>query len=283
MSGELGAAIQGGTQLLGSLFSNASRARQNRKSRVWANAMYDKQYNDSIAFWNMQNEYNTPEAQMQRFKEAGLNPNLIYGQGNSGNAGAPSMPTPQRPSFTPGDYSGVSSAGAGALAGYLNLELAQAKYDNLKAQNTVLLEEGALKSAQRITEISKGARAGLDYNLERELYEINAEARKENLRQMKIQNQYQLNEDERRAAMTGASLRESAQKVLNMRLEGSRLKAATSDLWKSSQLKQMDIELRKMGINPNAPMYMQMLGRALNELSSGAGQGAWQSFKNWFK
>lgn len=30
------------------------------------------------------NAYNTPAAQMQRFKDAGLNPNLIYGHGSSG-------------------------------------------------------------------------------------------------------------------------------------------------------------------------------------------------------
>ena len=35
-----------------------------------------------------QNEYNTPAMQMQRFAEAGLNPNLIYGQGNNGNLSA---------------------------------------------------------------------------------------------------------------------------------------------------------------------------------------------------
>lgn len=41
-----------------------------------------------IRFWNMQNEYNKPVNQMKRFEEAGLNPNLIYTQGNAGNAGA---------------------------------------------------------------------------------------------------------------------------------------------------------------------------------------------------
>lgn len=34
----------------------------------------------------MQNEYNDPESQMERYKEAGLNPHLIYGQGTPGNA-----------------------------------------------------------------------------------------------------------------------------------------------------------------------------------------------------
>ncbi|WP_139366091.1 hypothetical protein [Elizabethkingia meningoseptica] len=39
--------------------------------------------------WNRNNEYNTPLAQMQRLKDAGLNPNLMYGQGTTGNSSAP--------------------------------------------------------------------------------------------------------------------------------------------------------------------------------------------------
>lgn len=44
-----------------------------------------------VNMWNKQNEYNTPDMQMQRLKEAGLNPNLIYGSGqaSAGNADAP--------------------------------------------------------------------------------------------------------------------------------------------------------------------------------------------------
>lgn len=34
-------------------------------------------------------DYNTPQMQMQRFQEAGLNPALIYGQGNPGNQSQP--------------------------------------------------------------------------------------------------------------------------------------------------------------------------------------------------
>lgn len=44
---------------------------------------YKYQLKNNIALWNMNNAYNTPKAQMERFKEAGLNPNLIYGQTNT--------------------------------------------------------------------------------------------------------------------------------------------------------------------------------------------------------
>jgi hypothetical protein len=51
----------------------------------------------NIKFWEMQNAYNTPKAQMGRLKDAGLNPNLIYGSNaNTGIAGSvsPSKASP---------------------------------------------------------------------------------------------------------------------------------------------------------------------------------------------
>lgn len=47
---------------------NAFNAQEAEKNRQWQEQMVDKQ-----------NAYNSPSAQMQRFADAGLNPNLIYG------------------------------------------------------------------------------------------------------------------------------------------------------------------------------------------------------------
>lgn len=51
-------------------------------------AKYNNEYNYWL--WHQQNEYNTPAAQMQRAREAGLNPNVIAGNVSSGNAASPS-------------------------------------------------------------------------------------------------------------------------------------------------------------------------------------------------
>lgn len=50
---------------------------------VGLNNQYD------LAKWQLENAYNSPLEQMKRFKDAGLNPNLIYGNGSAsaGNAG----------------------------------------------------------------------------------------------------------------------------------------------------------------------------------------------------
>lgn len=85
-----GAAVSGGFGLIGQALNYAF----NKKLAAQQN-----QYN--LDMWKMQADYNSPQAQMQRFKDAGLNPNLIYGQGSNGNmSSAPEMVTPQAPEIS---------------------------------------------------------------------------------------------------------------------------------------------------------------------------------------
>lgn len=56
---------------------------------VMQQATAEQQNAFNVAMWNAENEYNTPANQMRRFQDAGLNPNLIYGQQNTA-ASAPS-------------------------------------------------------------------------------------------------------------------------------------------------------------------------------------------------
>lgn len=70
-----GAAAGGLMDGIGSLFTIGAQKRA-------ASTAYKRQNE----FWDRQNAYNTPKAQMQRLKDAGLNPALMYGQGNTGNA-----------------------------------------------------------------------------------------------------------------------------------------------------------------------------------------------------
>lgn len=58
------------------------------------------QFLQNQKMFNMANAYNSPLQQMERFKQAGLNPNLIYGQGTPGNA--PNvLPQYRAPEFQP--------------------------------------------------------------------------------------------------------------------------------------------------------------------------------------
>jgi ribosomal protein L25 (general stress protein Ctc) len=66
---------------------------QNQNQNAQANLQHSRslqamQYQNkwNLQQWRRNNRYNSPAAQMARFKKAGLNPHLIYGQGTPGNA-----------------------------------------------------------------------------------------------------------------------------------------------------------------------------------------------------
>lgn len=83
----LNAIIGGVTSLFG---SGAAYKGQKDTNRTNIRLAQEGREHD-LNMWNLQNAYNTPEMQMQRLKEAGLNPNLMYGSGqaSTGNADAP--------------------------------------------------------------------------------------------------------------------------------------------------------------------------------------------------
>lgn len=108
--GQDGAGGSGGGDLLGALiqtggalyqgYHDRKTAKRNTDATIAANkSEAELAYQRSIEEWNRQNLYNSPEQQMLRYSEAGLNPNLIYGQGNSGNASSPPSYQPARQQY----------------------------------------------------------------------------------------------------------------------------------------------------------------------------------------
>lgn len=92
-------------------------------------------YQNQVKLIDKQNEYNTPAAQMQRFADAGLNPNLIYGMGNNGNQ-------PASGSIAPVDFSTASREAKMQMLNY-KVDLAQ------KQAQINLLDKQANESDER--------------------------------------------------------------------------------------------------------------------------------------
>jgi len=66
---------------------------QNEANKAEAKRAYER----DVDMWNRMNQYNAPKMQMKRYQEAGLNPNMIYGQGTPGNA--TQLPKYQKPNM----------------------------------------------------------------------------------------------------------------------------------------------------------------------------------------
>lgn len=146
----IGAGIGAGANFLGGFFNNRANQIENERSRQWSLDQYNRQKQDNLDFWHQQNSYNSPEAQMSRFKDAGLNPNLIYGRGQSGNAGSITAPSASTPSFNPSVY----NKQAESVSQFLNIQNQQLQNNNLKAQNDAIIENTILTKAKVLDQIT---------------------------------------------------------------------------------------------------------------------------------
>jgi hypothetical protein len=145
------AAIQASSQVAGQAVNAMSVAKSSKKDREFMEHMYQIQNTDALTNWNRQNEYNSPQAQMRRFKEAGLNPNLIYGQQN---VAAPIKSSDfkeyKRTPVTvdPGQIGDTVNT-------YFNVMKQKAEMDNMKKQQEVADSLIKLNQAKALTEAER--------------------------------------------------------------------------------------------------------------------------------
>lgn len=123
----LSAGIGFGSSVAGGFLGGLFNANQAKKNRAFQERMYDKQVEDNIKFWNMQNEYNLPSAQLQRLRDAGLNPLLMYGEGGVQNVANSAVQSGQAPSGA------QASTNFNTRVDFANLALLHAQIKNMEA------------------------------------------------------------------------------------------------------------------------------------------------------
>lgn len=75
--------IGAGIDFVSGLGSSIFGMNQARKNRAFQERMYNKQVEDNLRFWNLNNDYNLPINVLKRLEDAGLNPLLMYEGGAS--------------------------------------------------------------------------------------------------------------------------------------------------------------------------------------------------------
>lgn len=268
----IGPIIQGATALVGQGANAASQGAMNRKQRKFTEKMYQRQRDDSISDWNKQNEYNHPSAQMARLREAGLNPNLVYGNGADVTA------QPVR-SSSPGSWNAkapeVDMRFVGdSLMNYQNIKMQEAQIDNLRTQNSVLVQEAALKAASTANLVMSTKRGEFDYGLATELRQTSLDTAKEQLRKLSTGADIDIQRNEREALMNSSSLREAGERIATMRDQRLTSVQQRQLMDLDAELKKMDIDLKKLGVMPSDNFLLRLLGRIINGVQRSSGIGA---------
>lgn len=143
-SGIGGGAISGAIGAIGNLFTGGMSARKQYK---YQSKLMDKQNQQQIDFWKMNNDYNTPFAQRARLEQAGLNPDLMYG--GSGSVTPSQMPGAAAGSAPNVDYGDTSGAFANGIRLAQQASLIDAQVSKIEAENKLLAEQALSQAEQR--------------------------------------------------------------------------------------------------------------------------------------
>lgn len=278
-----------GAQLLGAGLSYGTDLASTRRQRKYQLADYERQKADAREFWDITNRYNSPEEQMNRLRQAGLNPNLVYGKGADVTAQAlsgPSMDNAPRQQFR---LDPNMIAQGKLMNQQLNFQKTQT--DNVLADTANKEVEKALKQAQinqtnvqtaNIAQNTATSQFQLEQSkllkdsvLERALLENEA---------IKVQNVVKLGElelariksdsDKARAIQ---DIAESKQRILTAQLQNSTLPLQQEKLRNEikqienilnlqnldNAIKKIELDLRKQGIQPNDPWYFRKVWEGL--------------------
>lgn len=228
----------------------------NKEQREFATYMYAREQADNIKFWNMQNAYNDPSAQMQRLRDAGLNPNLVYGSGTNATAGP--ISTASAPSFrpTPATTSGVAEAVSGVLGSIYDIEQKKANIAQTQAQTKALLAQTSNREFLNQLNTPEYMTAMQTYEKEKRYNELSMQRGS-----LDIQNLDRIRKEEDlkviqaigkdRISMYKQELTKAALQNDGMRLDNA--------------LKSLEADLAKKGIYRGDPLWMRVIGRLLSD------------------
>lgn len=126
-----------------------------------------QQWQRDLEMWDWTNEYNSPRRQMQRLKEAGLNPNLVYGSGGVG-SGNTAASAPRAPSQTV-DFSSRQSPLEGlasVISAYQDTRMKSAQIDQVQAMadNAKARTINELERKIQVTAMGQSARIKAQYD-----------------------------------------------------------------------------------------------------------------------
>lgn len=140
----ISAGIGGITSVLGNLFGISAQDKNRemqiqeaQKNRDFQEKMYYQQLKDNIGIWKMQAAYDLPSAQVQRLRDAGLNPMLMYGQGGTS---LTSQSAPQSASAPSGSQANLSYDSS-HFAHIANAAMMMAQIKALNAQSEKTVQE----------------------------------------------------------------------------------------------------------------------------------------------
>lgn len=249
------APIAAGVGAIGSAIGSIGQKRRERlnqkRQHEYNIALADHNFDNNLEMWDLQNQYNTPKAQMQRLQDAGINPHMAYSKGSVSNTSG-TAPTYQ----AEGQNVGLSTAlnPMGIISAYQGVRQTNAQVDNLQKQTELT---SAKANTENLVQLAKGVGI-LNDKLK---YDVNSKLAPYQVQQAK----HNVNKTIAQIALAAS---QQAKNLSEVSLTGYRKKLMekqASDVGARGAWNQLRLNtFRKEGRDINRPQYEQVLGELVS-------------------
>jgi len=249
--GPIGTAVGAGASILGSALQ-----------RSWQKKM-----------WDRQNRYNAPSAQVGRYRDAGINPNMVIGGGgtSAGNAGPVG-------SYQKGEIGDIGASFTNQMAQYQNIRNQKQQVENMKSDKNLVDKKAITETVRALSigaqaNLSKGQLNRLNKLLPAEVskYQSDAEYASDRIGLLEIQKR--LTEGK----VTGQTLSNTFQTFKNELWEDNKM--TMSD---ATWLRMFTGFLKEAGISDKLPQVKQWIEEQTNKLQNlGQNRPGVKNGKNW--
>lgn len=262
------------SQSLNTGMNYAIASNLNRRSERYNREMYDKQRADALADWNRQNEYNSPVQQMARLKNAGLNPNLVYGHGAEATSTA--MPRNTETKAWNPQVPSVNFDAGSVIGSYYDAKVKEQTINNMKAQLENTQMETLLKAAQRTSTLSNVDKTQWDVERSKGLYPSSLQYQQEQVNKIIQDMDIAQQQNKRSAQLQGEQILNMIQQRSMNNLSMEQTQRAIELMKKDSRIKELDAQFADKGVRPNDSMMWKVIGEIINRVT---GKSMWDLLK----
>ena len=248
-------AIAAGASLVGSMINKGSQNSANKQNLELAK--YQNDWN--LKQWERENAYNLPINQMARLKQAGLNPNLVYGNGTS----TQSASSPRAADMSVSPYLGASQDLGNAAQAAMSAQNFQRQNELSKTQADYIRQQTITEGQKQASMAISNARSELDYSIAKELQDTSVEVGRENLRKLQMEAQ---------SATSDANIKSFIHRELQplqKQLSQAQLRQvelSTANLRQDMDFNKFEQDMKRIGIYPGDKLYVRLLSRILKTL-----------------
>lgn len=243
--------VAGGSIASSSLSALTARTQQRRANEF----NYD--------MWRRTNAYNSPAEQMKRLQQAGLNPNLIYGNGASGASGQAS-PAPEFAQLAESGYKPVDiPTTLSSMQEFTNWDIKKAQEDKLQTEADLLRQKILTETYNQSSKILENTKSRIQLRYADQMAQTSLEGMQANNQKTLADIKYTTNQDVRSDIQLRQNILESTQRILASK-SGIRLNdAQIQKIMVDTRVQEFFAKLADANINPHLRPEITELGGAL--------------------